>query len=222
MKKIIFSSNILLLTITAVIAYVYNLNGGLFLKGLTSFCFVLIGGINTFYLIKHIGTNKKFASLTFTALLLSMLGDIILNIEFIIGAVIFALGHICYLFAFAKRTAFSKKDAVFGCLIFTASLLFLLLMPMLDFGSTFMQAICIIYALIISFMVGKAVSNAISEKRRTDRIIALGSVLFFISDMMLVLYVFGGANPLINTFCLFTYVPAQCVFAVSALSAANE
>ncbi len=222
MKKTVFLSNLVLLVVTAIVAYIYYLNGGLLLKGATSACFVAIGALNTYYSLRYCKAHKGFALLTFCALLLSMLGDVIINVNFIIGAVIFAFGHVCYVLAFTKRKAFCKADILLGSIIFVFSVLFLLLMPTLDFGGQIMQIICIIYALIISFMVGKAIANAVFQKSRTDYTAALGSILFFVSDMMLVLYVFGGADPFINTLCLLTYVPAQCIFAVSILLSAKE
>ena len=219
----LFFSNLVLLVVTSIVAYIYYLNGGLLLKGATSACFVIIGALNLCYSLRYCKkAHKGFASLTFCALLLSMLGDVILNVNFIIGAVIFAFGHVCYVLAFTKRKAFCKADILPGSIIFVFSVLFLLFMPTLDFGDQMMQIICIIYALIISFMVGKAIANAAFQKSKTDYTAALGSTLFFVSDMMLVLYVFGGADSFINTICLLTYVPAQCIFAVSILPSANE
>ena len=77
-----------------------------------------------------------------------------------------------------------------------------------------MKGICCFYALIISFMVGKAISNILKENNFTNIIIMIGSILFFISDFMLLLNKFGNII-VTNYLCLGTYYPAQFLLAFS-------
>ena len=93
--------------------------------------------------------------------------------------------------------------------------------PFLDFGSSFMKNICSIYALIISLMVGKAVSNLSREKNATNMAISIGSILFCVSDFMLMFDKFGSV-PGTSYLCLGTYYPAQFILAFSLFKYATS
>ena len=77
-----------------------------------------------------------------------------------------------------------------------------------------MKSVCCAYALIISLMVGKAISNLLKEKNATYMTIVIGSTLFFVSDLMLMLDKFGNI-PGTSYLCLGTYYPGQFVLAFS-------
>ena len=57
-----------------------------------------------------------------------------------------------------------------------------------------MEVVCVFYALIISFMLGKAVSNIIRERNILNLLIVIGSFLFFFSDLMLLFDVFANVS----------------------------
>ena len=101
------------------------------------------------------------------------------------GAIIFALGHVFYFFAYSQLVKFEWKDLIYGACILVPSVLVITLVPLFDFGGIVMQLVCIIYAVIISMMVGKAISNYIKVKSNINLFILVGSILFFISDLML-------------------------------------
>ena len=86
--------------------------------------------------------------------------------------------------------------------------------PFIDFGSSLMQIVCSTYAIIISFMVGKAISNLLNKKNNTNKIIVIGSILFFISDFMLMMDMFGNIE-VASYLCLGTYYPAQFLLGFS-------
>ena len=166
--------------------------GGLFAKSIASILFVGTGGINLNYCIKN-EVSLRFPMGLFIALIFAMLGDILLVINFYLGTAIFAVGHIFY--------------SVF-------SLSVILFTSFLDFGNGLMKGICCVYAIIISFMVGKAISNLLRDRNITNLAIVIGSILFFISDFMLMLNKFGNI-PGTNYMCLATYYIGQFVLALS-------
>ena len=85
--------------------------------------------------------------------------------------------------------------------------------PLLDFGSVMMKIIGISYAVIICIMTGKAIMNFIRIKNRFNLILALGSVLFLISDIMLLMAYFSKIDFPFSNFCLALYYPGQCLIA---------
>ena len=78
-----------------------------------------------------------------------------------------------------------------------------------------MQIVCLIYALIISLMTGKAISLWLHSHTTANLITAIGSILFCISDVMLLFDQFSNAGKLVLYLCLITYYPAQILLSYS-------
>ena len=214
-NKGIFLLNLVLAVLVQVSMIWYLDCGGLWRKGLTSFGFVLLGVLNLAYLIAVRKKPLRFPGILVVGLVFAMLGDIVLNVNFIGGALLFAIGHIFYAVSYAQLQRIRKLDLLLSGIIFAATALFLLLAPIFDFGDPVMKGICVGYAFIISLMVGKAFGNAVREHTVTNLLLAAGSFLFFFSDLMLVLYVFADAPHIIDTLCVATYYPAQCILALA-------
>jgi len=212
-NKGIFVLNLLLAGLVQASMIWYLDCGGLWRKGLTSFGFVLLGALNLAYLIAVRKKPLCFPVILGIGLVFAMLGDIVLNVNFIGGALLFAVGHIFYAVSYAQLRRIGKLDLVLSGVIFAAAGSFLFFAPIFDFGDPVMKGICVGYALIISCMVGKALANAVRESTVTNLLLAAGSFLFFFSDLMLVLYVFADAPHIIDTLCVATYYPAQCILA---------
>lgn len=222
-KKIELKTWFLVLNVLLIVGIVlgdicYMSLGGLLIKGLTSGLFTLLGAVNLVYLIVNKNKDLKFPIIMLFGLVFAMLGDIILNIEFVIGAALFAIGHIFYFVAYCFISKFKWVDLLFGAAIFVPAVLFIIFVPLFDFGGTLMEIVCVVYAIIISFMVGKAISNVVASKNLTNILILVGSLLFFFSDLMLLLNVFGSLPKFVDILCLATYYPAECLLAFSILT----
>ena len=103
MKKTIFFANLCFVLMLMVLDAFYMQYGGIWsksgslaLKSVTSIMFVLMGGLNLFFALKLKTQKTKFCLLLLTGLLFAMLGDIVLNVNFIGGAVLFAIGHVFF------------------------------------------------------------------------------------------------------------------------------
>ena len=81
MKKSFFIINIILGLLTIISDVFYALYGGLWLKGVTSAGFVLIGLVNLVYVLLIKDRNIKFACFMLVGLVLSLVADIVLNIH---------------------------------------------------------------------------------------------------------------------------------------------
>lgn len=222
MKKLFFILNLILAGGVIASDVCYILYGGLWLKSITSALFVLIGLVNLFFAIKTKSKHIKFSIVMAIGLVFAMAGDIVLNVYFIGGAALFAIGHIIFFFAYSCILKFSWHDIIAGCGIFVPSLIILVALPIFDFGGIMMQLVCIVYALIISLMVGKAATNFFKEKSISNLIILIGSVLFFFSDLMLVLDMFANVGAICGILCLATYYPAEILLGYSIYQKANE
>ena len=195
----------------------YILEDTLLIKSITSLCFVALGAVNLVYAIKNKTANFKFCVLMLVGLFFAMLGDIVLDIKgmFIYGALLFAVGHVFYFVSYCQLISFKWKDLIYGAAIFVPATLLITLAPFFDFGGILMEIVCVFYAVIISCMVGKAISNYVADKKLLHLLLLIGSCLFFFSDLMLLLNVFGNMPRVIGILCLATYYPAECVLACS-------
>lgn len=220
-KKPINIINLLFLICIVTGDICYTTFGGLWLKALTSIFFVALGVVNLIYAINNKTDYLKFSIILVAGLTFAMLGDIVLNIYFIGGAILFAIGHIFYFVAYCFISKFNPKDLIYSALIFVPSLFIILFVPVLNFGGILMQIVCVAYALIISLMLGKSIANFVAKKSFLTLIIMLGSILFFFSDVMLVFDVFASL-PVVGTLCLATYYPAEFLLAYSILCANNS
>ena len=64
-------------------------------------------------------------------------------------------------------------------------------------------------------MLGKAMANLICQVNAVNALISAGSLLFFFSDLMLVLNWFVRVGKWAGNACMGTYYPALCILAFS-------
>ena len=180
--------------------------GGLLAKSLTSAMFVLLGAINFIWLFVSKNKSFKFPLIMLVGLVFAMCGDIVLEVEFIVGAVLFAIGHIFYFVAYCFLQKFKWIDLFYGAAIFVPAVIFIVAIPIFDFGGVLMEIVCI---------VGKAISNLVEKKNLQNILIVVGSILFFFSDLMLLLNIFASLPNAVSVLCLAAYYPAEMLLAFS-------
>ena len=215
-NKIMFAVNSVMISAIFVMNYFYQSNGFDFtLKCICSGSFALLGIINLCYAFATQQKDKKFYVGMALGLILAFLGDVLIGYDFIVGAATFALGHICFVIAYCFMQKMQKLDYVISGVLFTGCLIFLLFCPLLNFEVAIFRVVCIVYALIISTMLGKALGNFIREKNLVNGTIAAASILFFFSDLMLVFDWFIGLWSWTDHACMGTYYPALCFLALA-------
>ena len=215
MKALFASLNGFFIVAQFIVLYIYrNFIGGYKMKGFCSFIFVLLGIVNLIYCLINKIDGKIFPVLILCGLVFGMIADVVLSFNFIIGAAIFALGHVLYFAAFTMLHKFEARDliAVFCILAFS---IIMILLPIYDFGSKLMFIVIIAYAVIISLMLSKALMNAVSTKKTMEIILFIGSLLFYVSDFMLLLSIFSGEKNFSSLVCCYTYWPGQILIAFS-------
>ena len=124
-----------------------------------------------------------------TAMLFCFGGDMTLMFQekkkfFMIGLVLFLIGHIAYGLTFAVITGFSNMDLISAAVL---AVLFAVLLLLFRSGSGSMLPAVIAYMIIISFMVNRAVATSYSGSFTMSRALCIitGSVLFYASDVIL-------------------------------------
>jgi hypothetical protein len=212
--------NILLTCAVFLLAVLYLLTGSILAKAGASICFAAIGLINFFITKDRLGEYRAFSVFLLCGLFLAMAGDIVINFIFIAGAAVFAAGHIFFLTAQLRlcppdRRSI-KRDIICAAGLFLVNLSIIMFAPM-RFREPATIAVCVVYALIISAMTGKAVSNCIGTKTRFSGYMLLGTGLFMISDILLVLYAFTGKIEAMHYVSLTVYYIAEVILADSFL-----
>lgn len=216
--KIMLGVNIAVILAVFVLNYFYQRAGFSFtLKCVCSICFAFIGLLNLGCAVLKKESNIRFYIFMASGLFFAMLGDIVLKYSFIFGASIFAFGHICFVLAYCYLQKIKGLDFILSGILALLSVGFLIFFPLLKFEVPIFRIVCIVYALIICCMLGKAVGNFIRKRNTVTGVIAISSLLFFFSDLMLVLDWFVGIFRWTDHACMGTYYPALCFLALSML-----
>jgi len=203
--------NILLLVCAAACLVCYDIFGGLWLKGVTSSWFVLLGGLNLWAARKQ--QPLRFFILAETGLLCGMIADVLLGIAFFAGVVAFALGHILYLAAFCSLERFCLRDVKISIPLILISIFLVFGTPWITVEDPVLRKLLLGYAVIISLMLGKSVSNLICRPDLFRWLLFIGSALFWFSDLVLAVDMFGQSSRLTWIFCSYCYWPAQNLIA---------
>lgn len=165
--------------------------GMIVFKALASLFFVLAGFCG-FILSKK---NREFSKLMMIASICCMAGDIFLALDssgllFVFGVAGFAAAHVFYSVAFCKVSPIKKTDILAMAVLFAGTVL-LLCLGNFDFKGLF--PVLIVYSAIICFMVIKALSLRRCRKEEVCgiRLIMVGGILFLLSDVVLLFWLFG-------------------------------
>ena len=148
--------------------------------------------------------------------------DVLLGVNFILGIVFFALGHLLYLMAFCRLEKLCLRDVIIIVPIAAASLFVVVGTPYITISDPVLRKMLLGYAVVIACMLGKAISNFVAEKTLCRLLIALGSVMFWFSDIMLAIDMFGTPGRLVWILCSYTYWPAQLILAFSLYHYTND
>ena len=195
-------------------------------KTFASVLFVVSGIINFVVAYKCGFYNQKrrsFAMLMLIGLIFAMAGDIVLIDFFEFGAGLFAVGHIFFFVAYLMLSKFSVRDLLCAVCIFVPALLLILFYDGFTFNGI-MFPVVLIYALIISLMLGKSISNLFDKDmlKVAKWLIFVGSLMFFLSDVCLLFNVFAGVGRWIDLLCIFLYYPAEAILASTIYFATKE
>lgn len=215
-SKIVFVLNAVAIVLLLTLNYVYQCNDFNYtLKCICSSIFTVLGLINLCYALVTKQKDKQFYTGMIVAIIFSMLGDIFIYFNFVAGAGSFAISHICFIITYCFIQKIKKLDLLIGFLSFIPVALFLLFCPVLNYEEPIFKPVCVIYALIITTMFGKATGNLIREKSLLNFVLFSASLLFLFSDSILVFHLFSDVISWAENACMAMYYPSLCIFAFS-------
>jgi len=221
MKKLVIWLNVLLVVTLCTANYFYLSPDGGASKAFCSGCFAALGAVNALYVLIR-GGERLFSVVMALGLLLAMGGDLRIGPSFVQGAALFAGGHICFWLGYQLLMKPEWKDWLWTLLLLIPSAAYLVFSRRLVFIPGWMRWVCLGYAVIISLMTGKSLSGFCRQPGWLTGMLALGSVLFFFSDLMLLLNMFGGFGRVYGILCMSTYYPAQLLLAHSIFHTARQ
>lgn len=222
-NKMIFAVNIIIILAVFTLNYFYQINDFDFsLKCICSCGFVLLGLVNFCYAFSLKRKDKNFYIKLTLGIVLAMFGDILINYNFVAGVFSFFLCHVFLVISYCFLYKINLLDFVLSGILFITSSMLLLFYPLLNFKVPVYRVICIFYASIICFMLGKSVGNFLKKENALTGVIAIASTLFFFSDVMLVYDRFIGTWNLASNICMNLYYLALCLLAFSIYLKAIE
>ena len=160
------------------------------LKGLASACFVILGFL--------LSDGSRVAGLITTGLLLGCVADVLLNLRmvfpkkgqliFLVGILVFLSGHIFYLVAILQGAAYWLICVIAGVIL--TALLMVWIFRQITAKKAF-KIFGVVYIGAVVLLNCVAVGNLIASPSAFTAVFAAGSLLFLISDIVLILNTFG-------------------------------
>ena len=170
--------------------YKKNYIAAVTLKGLASACFVVLGFL--------LSNGSQMAKLITIGLLLGCIADVLLNLRyvfekkgqliFLIGIAVFLSGHIMYLVAVLQGAQHWWICMIIGAIL--TALLMMWIFKRITAKKAF-KIFGIVYIGAIMLLNCVAIGNLIASPSAFTAIFSTGSLLFLISDIVLILNTFG-------------------------------
>lgn len=171
---------------------------GVLTKALASVCFVALGVAGV---VSQSPNIDKAAVFILFGLVMGLVGDIVLDLKVVYpesndmylnaGMISFGIGHCLFIAAILMLITFSLTSLLVSIAItipITAAIMLASKPMKIDFGKFFIHSL--LYALILTFTSVYAIAIAITDARFV--LLAIGMVLFLLSDLVLSPMYFGG------------------------------
>jgi alkylglycerol monooxygenase len=157
----------------------------------------------------------RWQGLLLAALVLCLAGDVFLMFPgyFIPGLVSFLAAHVCYLLLFRQGLRWFPSGRALAATLAAAVVMYAILFPHL--GPVLKVAVAA-YAVVIALMAAQAIGRATVLCDAASVAVAIGSVLFMLSDALLAINRFAQPLPMAQFWILATYYAAQVLIVRNA------
>ena len=160
--------------------------------------------------------NSLFPWMIVAAVLMGGLADGALNINFVFGGILFLLGHFIYLTAVLILGGFCWLQLISSLAVWIVLVLYLTIFKKnglvgISFG------LGVLYSVALSMFVGFSTTLVFYEFSFRTLMLAIGSVLFCISDITMCYNRYRKCGRLSNFVSLAIYYTAQIVLSLSAV-----
>ena len=210
MKKLVLSACVLFFAVWAVFAQQQErVISYQVLKPLTTVLIIALAFLSV------TGNNKTYSRRLITALGFCLLGDVFLLQEqyFLFGLVSFLVAHLIFIYAFSSVYGFYKNVVPLLILVLVCTPYFLYLLP----GLHNLTLPVSIYMMALLIMNWQAIGLFRRNRQQGYFLIAIGSLLFTLSDSMLAFAKFLQGFMFSDGLILGTYWAAIFIFAYSSV-----
>jgi uncharacterized membrane protein YhhN len=195
-KKTYFAL-IFALAVTAILLEIFELKTlYAFAKAATTIAIIFFASSNR--------SMSRLSAQMVTALIFCLLGDIALiwNQFFLVGVGLFLVAHLLFIRALKNRFGFKILPLAFlFSLVALVSIVYILWSGL----AGILKVAVPTYAIVISIMVAQAISVALRKRSKMRSQLALGAILFMVSDTLLGINGFLHPFPFSGVFILSTY-----------------
>ncbi len=163
------------------------------LKGTAALFFVILGFL--------CADGSVFSRWILVGLIFGMAGDILLNMRhltgeygqkvFLVGILVFLLGHVMYLIALFEKAVKPIIPTIVGLIL--AVLLIVWILGRVNAKKAF-KIFGVFYIGAVTLMAVAAVWNALTLGSLSDKMLGIGGILFLISDIILIFNTFTGVT----------------------------
>jgi sterol desaturase/sphingolipid hydroxylase (fatty acid hydroxylase superfamily)/uncharacterized membrane protein YhhN len=157
--------------------------------------------------------------LLLAALVFSLVGDVLLPANFIPGLVSFLIAHLCYIALFRQDAPWLPSRKALACTIAAAIVMYAILFPNLP---PVLKIAVAAYALVIATMAAQAIGRATVLKDANAIGVAIGALVFMLSDSTLAINKFAVPLPMAEFWVLATYYVAQLLIVHHARTRAGD
>lgn len=173
------------------------------------------------FVFQRASSSAPFTRLLLGALALSLVGDVFLMLPgyFIPGLVAFLLAHLCYIALFRRGVPWFANRMALAATLTAAAAMYAFLFPNLD---PVLKIAVACYAVVIATMAAQAIGRATVLRDPASIGVAIGAVLFMLSDSLLAINKFATPLPFAQFWVLATYYAAQLLIAHNALAVSAE
>ena len=169
---------------------------GVILKGLASLCFVILGILGNLQ-----ASDTRFSGFVIAGLAVGAVADVLLNLRYVYkrwgtllfatGTLVFLIGHVLYTVAVWPRAAIPWLFVILGCV---ATFFIMRWIFSKIEAARALKIIGIFYIGIVVVLNCLALSALFAQAGAQRAVFLAGTLLFLVSDIVLILNTFGG-NP---------------------------
>jgi len=169
--------------------------------------------------IKLPASGSVFGWLLAAGLACSLVGDCLLMFPgyFVPGLIAFLAAHLCYIALFKQEMGWLPRPRVLLLTLGFGAAMYAFIFPGL---SPLLRVAVAAYVIVIALMAAQAVGRALVLRDRSSWAVALGALVFMLSDSLLATNKFALPLPMAQFWILATYYVAQILITCNARPAA--
>ncbi|MBQ7351533.1 MAG: CotH kinase family protein [Clostridia bacterium] len=169
---------------------------------------LVVCGICLFYVIKYKKDKWLSGTLLSGGVLLFLLADMLVYLGVSVWAMIImtlACGAIFTYLCFVSK--FNCVDLVYGSIIFVPMLFLMIFAPIFGFVNIGIKFLVILYVLIWSLLLGKAISNCIHTRKYVQIMSVVAVVLLFVANVVLLCHTFSMVSHKVESiYCIILFI----------------